>query len=773
MESTSLRKKVALLGVPDDALDVLTHYTQGGDWDTVVVVSPSPDAYAARMADVLGIPVTEEPDPEQLAACDLVIVGPDAGVDVATIRELLENEPVLVADLEEVSRELQFHPFQDGEFEPQELEIESYSRGDLVLPPVAEDSETSEENGPFDVEETYASEDDYTSDDVDEESATEEDEDPATEDAEAEVYEDAFEAAAAEIIQGYDLSPKSVDDRIDIHGSPAVERKRPPPKLEQRGPELYRARNRSVTEKERSRANETPRTAKPNRTAGQSSEPRCFDLTACLGQDPEAQFAAVPLDGDSQEFQTVLEEVLAATGAQTGSIMLPDADGEHLAIAASIGLPRDLVMATRPKLGEGLAGRAYATGVAAVLQGEVPQFAEAAGLTHRVAASIPIQRDGRRMGVLSINIDSREPVVETELLKTLDRFIVPAQRAIFRSVDLAELPWVAQQEILFRALDAVMGLDAGFPERLVETGELLRRTVRADFVHVYLNDPLSQRLELISPARGLSATEGRYLPLDRGFYSWVVDRGVFQLLTAPDPESGFDRGVACLPVRTSRPCGLLVLEHFKVKPEERTELRDLLVSVVEQLEEIFEVEQGVESQDILAGLRMRISDKKNELELLPAALRAQSVLEFAIQVLAAEAAVWLEGPGARPVIAQPQTRQAARIVADVWDSLDTLCGWIREYGSVASGSTGPGWEPGAPPGPSPYVGVRDERGSGVIMIFFNDEERGTSVQLPARILVEVLRSLCALIPPSEVMEEYSAEDESGDDYESDTLEDAA
>ena len=49
MDSTSLRKKVALVGVPDDALDVLTHYTQGGDWDTVVVVSLSPEAYAARM----------------------------------------------------------------------------------------------------------------------------------------------------------------------------------------------------------------------------------------------------------------------------------------------------------------------------------------------------------------------------------------------------------------------------------------------------------------------------------------------------------------------------------------------------------------------------------------------------------------------------------------------------------------------------------------------------------------------------------------------------
>ena len=735
MDSASPKKKVALLGIPDDALDVLTHYTQGTEWETTVIVSASADAYAARMAEVLGIPVEDSVDPEHLVTCDLVIVGPDAGVDVETIREILENEPVLVADLDEVSRELSFHPFAENEAEPSEIELDEFGAAFQALELQRQAGEEEEEEA--EQEQTLG--DNETIDDAHGEEFEEEDhvvetfgEDPVASSHPAEAIDDG----------------SIEDDRIDIHGSSAV----------QELPSALRA----ARKKHRESHPAAERPVKPRVFA--PSDRTLFDLSGCLGQDPERQFDAVPLDGDSQEFQTLLEEVLAATGAQTGSVMLPDADGEHLAIAASVGLPRDIVAAIRPRLGEGLAGRAYATGVASVLQGEVPQFAEAAGLTQRVAASIPIQRDGRRMGVLSINIDSRESIVEAELLKTLDRFIEPAQRAIFRSVDLAELPWEAQREILFRALDAVMGLDAGFPERLVETGEILRKAVRADFVHVYLIDPLSQRLELITPARGLSATEGRYLPLDRGFYSWVVDRGVFQLLTAPDSEAGIDRAVACLPVRTSRPYGLLVLEHFKVHPESRTQVRDLLVSVIEQLEEIFEVEQGVESQDVLAGLRMRINDKKNELELLPSALRAQSVLEFALTMLAAEAAVWLEGPGGRPVIAQPQTRQAARIVADVWDSLDTLCGWIREYGSAASGGTGPGWDPGTPPGPSPYVGVRDERGNGVIMIFFSEEDR-MGMQLPARILIEVLRSMCPLIPvESAPAENY--EDEA-------TLDDAA
>ncbi len=715
MESASSKKKVALLGIPDDALDVLTHYTQGTDWETVIVINTSADAYATRMADVLGIPVADSVDTEQLVGCDLVIVGPDAGVDVETIREVLENEPVLVADLDEVSRELSFHPFAEHDAEPSEIELDEFGAAfqSLKLEDNARQGVEHEEEE-IELDEELASSD---------EAPEFEAEGPEFEEDDDHVVETFGHDPSATVL------PAEMLQIEDDHGRPIVL----PPAL------------RTPRTKPKEAIPAPPPRPSPKPRAIAPSDRTLFDLTGCFGQDPERQFGAVPLDGESEEFQELLEEVLAATGAQTGSVMLPDTDGEHLAIAASIGLPRDIVAATRPHLGEGLAGRAYATGVASVLQGEVPQFAEAAGLTHRVAASIPIQRDGRRMGVLSINIDSREPIVESELLKTLDRFIEPAQRAIFRSVDLAELPWDAQREILFRALDAVMGLDAGFPERLVETGEILRKAVRADFVHVYLIDPLSQRLELITPARGLSATEGRYLPLDRGFYSWVVDRGVFQLLTAHDPESGVDRAVACLPVRTTRPYGLLVIEHFKMLPESLTQVRDLLVSVIEQLEQIFEVEQGVESQDILSGLRMRISDKKNELELLPPALRAQSVLEFALTVLAAEAAVWLEGPGGRPVMAQPQTRQAARIVADVWDSMDTLCSWIREYGSAAWGGTGPGWDPAAPPGPSPYVGVRDDRGSGVIMIFFNGEERA-SFQLPARILVEVSRSLCALIP---------------------------
>jgi hypothetical protein len=43
--------------------------------------------------------------------------------------------------------------------------------------------------------------------------------------------------------------------------------------------------------------------------------------------------------------------------------------------------------------------------------------------------------------------------------------------------------------------------------------------------------------------------------------------------------------------------------------------------------------------------------------------------------------------------------------------------------------------------------VRDDRGNGVMLVFFaSPDHLGTSMQLPARILIEVIHNLCGLVP---------------------------
>ena len=64
--------------------------------------------------------------------------------------------------------------------------------------------------------------------------------------------------------------------------------------------------------------------------------------------------------GSSIELDAVLdgalEQVVAVTGADTGSILLLDAGGEVLTIAASRGIDRSIVASTRIPVGEGIAG---------------------------------------------------------------------------------------------------------------------------------------------------------------------------------------------------------------------------------------------------------------------------------------------------------------------------------------------------------------------------------------------------------------------------------
>ena len=53
---------------------------------------------------------------------------------------------------------------------------------------------------------------------------------------------------------------------------------------------------------------------------------------------------------------SVLVAALDLVGADTGSIMLVDEEGENLVIAAAEGLSRAVVLSTRQRIGEGIAG---------------------------------------------------------------------------------------------------------------------------------------------------------------------------------------------------------------------------------------------------------------------------------------------------------------------------------------------------------------------------------------------------------------------------------
>jgi hypothetical protein len=226
----------------------------------------------------------------------------------------------------------------------------------------------------------------------------------------------------------------------------------------------------------------------------------------------------------------------------------------------------------------------------------------------------------------------------------------------------------------------------------------------------------------------------------------VVRDGRSRILTVDDADPSGQPAIACLPLQTNRPYGLIVLEHFRMKGDERDAVKRLLVEAVHRIEQMFEIEQGVESQDILDELTTRIADRASQLQVLPPELRIQPALEFTLQLLAADVTVWIPEGEARPVIAQPQTREAAAVLAEIWDRLEEQAAHVRDNGVAACGAEGMGWEQSGPQGPVPYVGVKAREGNGVLLAYLSPRDpESAGTQIPARVLTEALERVAGII----------------------------
>jgi hypothetical protein len=471
-----------------------------------------------------------------------------------------------------------------------------------------------------------------------------------------------------------------------------------------------------------------------------------FDASVLLGRDLAQKLGPVQVDAESSKLRELVESILEATGARTGSVMLPEWGADQLRIATAVGLSEEIIAKSRPTIGDGLVGKAFATGESQTHQVEVPNLAEAGGSQqYRLAASVPIHRDGQTFGVLTVNVESLEPVSREDLLGQLAGYVGSFQSAILEAIDLSSLDLENKEQILTRHLDRIMAQEITFNDRLMAVGEVLRNTFNADFMHLYVLDPASGSLNLLTTPQGVAAAGNQIQPSSRGMLGRVLKSGKSRLVAIPD-EDGLELGTAYLTINANRPHGLLVLESFPIKTEEKASVEELLNTVVCQVEDIFEVEQGVQTQDILSEVRIRITDRLSSLNHLPAETRTQPALDMVIQELNGKAAIWIPGPGERPVTAQPHDKDSAKILADAWDTLEEMSSWIREIGSGASGATGSGWDSSGPQGPAPYAGAKDPGSDGVLLVFFAPDEDGkASSRLPARVLSEALFGVCGII----------------------------
>lgn len=145
----------------------------------------------------------------------------------------------------------------------------------------------------------------------------------------------------------------------------------------------------------------------------------------------------------------LLDRVMRAAHADTGSIMLHDKQSDRLTIVVSEGLPAEVAASTALAPGEGIAGWVYSTGKATVV--EDLQAPDKSG-RHGVKSAIAVPLADREGIIGVVNVGSRrfEPRQAQPLIEALESLAAIGATAI-RNAQAAK----AQGEVQFSALRAL------------------------------------------------------------------------------------------------------------------------------------------------------------------------------------------------------------------------------------------------------------------------------------------------------------------------------
>jgi len=276
------------------------------------------------------------------------------------------------------------------------------------------------------------------------------------------------------------------------------------------------------------------------------------------------------------------------------------------------------------------------------------------------------------------------------------------------------------------------------------------RAYRADVSHLFLVDPLGKRLARVSGRSGRRASTGEAVALDRGALGWVVRRGAPQAVTLTDPGSGGRMVSFLVPIRGVAPHGLLVLENCSDAegPPELASLDEIL----QRVGEMIDVEKNLVAQEVLSQLQLRIQDQIPRLATLLPHERARSVLEFAVDLVAAECAVWTPSSDSRPIWTRPSGNAAAALQTRFRRDLAAVSDCVLAEGGAWAGADGVHHgESGAPAelpsGPAPWMGVTTPGSGGTLVVVFSpDDPAGTPAQVPSAVLLRILRDLAEQLP---------------------------
>ncbi len=473
-----------------------------------------------------------------------------------------------------------------------------------------------------------------------------------------------------------------------------------------------------------------------------------FHPASLLGGDVRG-CEGIALDTQHPALLEILDRAIEVTDAKTSSIMLVDTDGGRLRIASARGISESTVNRLRQRIGEGVAGTVFATHNPMTERGQFPSLAEEDGRpVYRVAASVPITASGKPIGVLSINAESTENLLDKKVLNPLTRLARRLPGIILAAVDLSHLPGPARWEALRLQIDRLMTLDHALPDRLGAVGEAVRKALHAETAHFFLVDPHRRRLHSAHPPKGMGHLADRTPTIDSGLFGWVLRHDKPCAFELTDDKSGETVVTVMCPLGVARGRSLLVLENVPLAGVTKDEVLAAVREIAGQVEGIVDIEEGVAVQELLAEIKMRIADESEHINRQPPERRMGSFLELVLTMVAAESAIWIPADGGMPMATQPDTLEAARVLSQAWEKLESLVDWVHEKGAEAEGAVATEFDKQAPPMPAPYVGVIGPDGESVLIVFFSSQREGTAgEQLPAQVLWQILNRICELIPP--------------------------
>jgi signal transduction histidine kinase/putative methionine-R-sulfoxide reductase with GAF domain len=267
--------------------------------------------------------------------------------------------------------------------------------------------------------------------------------------------------------------------------------------------------------------------------------------------------------------EQMLRAAIGLLKAEQGSIMLLDESGKELVLVASHGLPPEIALGYRLKVGHSVAGRVIASGSALRL-GDVPddQFINFVPKSRAIGSSlvVPLRVQGRCIGVLNLAKDKSTNEFTDEDMRVAQMFADQAAGLVHRT----RLHEQAEQ----RSSDLMA---------LVESSKGLLGTLDMD---VLLQRILDGGTRLTGCKKGFAClfeaedgalARGVFRGLERGQVRSIVERPETQkavkALTAigfEDPELGTYVAVGLSTTQGTR--GVLVVEAERAVAEQRDEV---------------------------------------------------------------------------------------------------------------------------------------------------------------------------------------------------------